>query len=38
MLVTTSVQVSLEGNDAEVASDGQYAAIFTAPIVYVFRL
>jgi hypothetical protein len=37
-LVTTSAQFSVEGNDAEVASDGQYAAIFTSPIVYVFRL
>lgn len=37
-LVTTPAQVSLEGNDSFVVSDGKYAAIVAAPIIYVFNI
>ena len=37
-LVTTPTQVSAEGNDSFVVSDGKYAAIVAAPIIYVFKI
>lgn len=37
-LVTTQSQVSAEGNDSYVVSDGQYAAIIASPVAYVFKL
>jgi hypothetical protein len=37
-LVTTRSQVSAEGNDSFVASDGRYAAIVADPVIYIFKL
>lgn len=37
-LVTTRSEVSVEGNDSFVVSDGAYAAIVAAPVIYIFRL
>jgi outer membrane protein assembly factor BamB len=37
-LVTTRSEVGAEGNDSYVLSDGKYAAIVAAPVIYVFKL
>lgn len=37
-LVTTQSQVSAEGNDSYLISDGRYAAIVASPVIYVFKL
>jgi hypothetical protein len=37
-LVTTRFEVSAEGNDSYVVSDGKYAAIVAAPVIYIFKL
>jgi hypothetical protein len=37
-LVTTRSEVSTEGNDSYVPSDGKYAAIVAAPAIYIFKL
>jgi hypothetical protein len=37
-LVTTRSQVSVEGNDSLVVSDGRYAAIVAAPVIYLFKV
>ena len=37
-LVATRSQVSAEGNDSVIVSDGRYAAIAAAPVIYLFKL
>jgi hypothetical protein len=37
-LVTSRSEVSAEGNDSFVVSDGAYAAIVAAPVIYIYKL
>ena len=37
-LAVSRSQVHAEGNDSIVVSDGRYAAVVAAPVIYVFKL